>query len=248
MVYEAQEVIGNINDNLAWFLSFGVVGMLCNWWLLAESVRLGFRDKTYSIALFATYFWTAHDLAFMLLWHTWFVELDFFVWKLFWFNISMSLVFEVVFYYQMIKFGLNELFPGFSKRSALVVLFAGQVIAFVVFWYVKMVMGGDIMFLSMMVLTMFACPVFAIPIAMRRGSRRGQSIRLNVIYIIMVCGIWPAWYITHPLFQSPQFIGLGLVTIIWCIANVYVLKRMPPYVADNGRGAIAQDLAVPQSS
>ena len=228
-MYDPQSVIQNISDNIVWFMVFGAVGMICNWWLLFECVKLGFRDKTYSIALFATYFWTAHDISFMLLWKTWFVELDFWVWKLFWLNISCSVVFEVIFYYQMIKFGLDELFPGLSKRAAITLLFAGQLIAFPVFWYVKMVMGGDPMFLSIMVLTIFACPIFAIPIAMRRQSRRGQSVLLNVIYIIMVVGIWSAWYVTDILFQSPWFIALGLATITWCAANIFVLKRLPAY-------------------
>jgi hypothetical protein len=233
----------NISNNIFWFMGFGAIGMFCNWWLLFECVKLGFKHRTYSIALFATYFWTAHDISFVLQWHTWFVEMDFWVWKLFWVNILLSVVFEVFFYYQMIKFGLNELFPGLPRKTALCLLFGGQVIALAVFWYVKMAMGGDPMFLSIMVLTIFACPIFAIPTAMRRRSRKGQSIRLNLIYIIMVFGIWPAWYITAPAFQSVWFIALGAGTVVWCLANILVLKSLPAYSPvieeQNPQGAVA---------
>ena len=228
-MYDSAEVIQNISDNIVWFMALGAVGMICNWWLLIESVRLGFRDRCYTIALFSTYLWTAHDISFVLLWEKWFVELDFWVWKLFWANIFLSVVLEVIFYYQMIRFGLGEIFPGLSKNMALTLLFGGQLVAIVVFWFIKMAMGGDPMFLSMMALTIFACPIFAIPIAMRRGSGRGQSVRLNVIYIIMTCGIWPAWGIAHPAFQHPVFILLGLCIICWCIANIVVLKKLPAY-------------------
>ena len=228
-MYDVPTVIENINNNVARFLVFGGIGMICNWWLLIHCVRLGFREKTYSIALFVTYFWTAHDVSFIALWHKWFVEPDFWAWKLFWVNISLSVLLEVVFYYQMIRFGLDELFPGLPRKLALSLLFGGQVLALIVFWYVKMTMLGDPMFLSIMVLTIFACPIFAIPTALRRGNRRGQSVTLNLIYILMVLGIWPAWYIMHPVFQSTAFIGLGAATMIWCIANILVLRCLPAY-------------------
>jgi hypothetical protein len=231
-MYETQEVIQNINANIVWFMAFGAVGMLCNWWLFVETVQLGFKHKSFSIALFTTFFWTAHDISFISQWATWFIELDYWVWKLFCINIFFSAVGEVVYYYQTIKFGRQELFPKQSLGLVFCLLIAGQLAAFVILWYLKMALGGDPMFLIVMPLTIFACPIFCIPLAMRRQSRKGQSIKLNVIYIIMVCGIWPAWYVAHPIFQSAVFIGVGVATALWCIANIFVLKQFPEYECD----------------
>ena len=62
-MYEVQEVVNNISENIVWFMCFGAIGMFCNWWLFVETVRLGFREKTYSIALFATFFWGGQTFA-----------------------------------------------------------------------------------------------------------------------------------------------------------------------------------------
>lgn len=86
------------------------------------------------------------------------------------------------------------------------------------------------MFLIVIPLTIFVCPIFNIAMALRRGSRRGSSIRLNVYYIIMTIAIWSAWYLIHPLFRTPLFIGLGITTVLWSIANIIVLKQLPAYV------------------
>lgn len=225
-VYEVQDVVANIDSNIGLFLVFGLIGMACNWALLYECVRLGFRDKTFSVALFSTYFWTAHDIFFISLFHFWFQDVGFWVWKLFWVNICGSVLFEVIFYYQMIKYGLDEIFPGLSKKTAIALLFGGQIVACIIFGFVKMMMGGDPMFMGLMSLTIVACPIFSIGLALRRGSSKGQSVRLNVIYIVMICGIWPAWAIAHPVFRGPLFILLGFSTILWCLANIYVLKKL----------------------
>ena len=228
-MYDVNLVLQNLDNKLGLFLAFAAIGGICNWWLLIEGIRLGFKDRTHAISLICLLFWAAHDVSFVMLWQTYFIEIGHWVWILFWFNILGSVITELILFYQVVKFSGNEMFPGLSlpqRSAALLLLFA---LAMVVFWYLKLAMGGDTMSLYMMPLTIFLCPMFCIPIALKRQSQRGQSCRQSVIYMLLVVGIWPAWYLLDEAFRHPVFIALGVVTFLWSAANIAVLRKFPAY-------------------
>lgn len=226
-MYDVQMVLSNLDENLIFFLVFGGIGGICNWWLLIEGIRVGFRDRMHSISLICLLFWAAHDVSFVLLWDTFFRDIDHWVWKLFWFNILGSVITEIILFYQVLKFSGDELFPGIKQAHRLGILAGAFSVAMIVFWYLKSAFGGDPLFLYMMPLTILMCPMFSLPMALRRRSSQGQSTRQMLIYIILVLGIWPAWYILDEVFRQPLFIGMGVATILMSIFNIVVLKCLP---------------------
>lgn len=227
-MYDTAHIIATINDNLAFFLVFGLIGMAGNWWYFYEAIVMGFRHRTYAVAATCTLFFFAHDIAFIAAWYVWFVELDFWMWKLFWINILISGVGEIVIFYQMVKYGRDELLPGFSRRALIAGLIGAQICIVIAFWYARSALG-DPMFLISIPLTIFWLAPWAIALTLRRQSTRGQSVKLNLSYIMMVAGIWPAWSILDPMFQSPLFFALGAASISWALANIWVLRRVPRY-------------------
>lgn len=226
-MYDVQTVIANLDENIVWFLIFGGIGGICNWWLLIEGIRLGFKDRSYAISLICLLFWAAHDVSFIALWDTFFVDIDHWVWKLFWFNILGSVITECILFYQVVMYSGDEIFSTEKTSHRVGILAAAFAMTLLAFWYLKTAFGGDPMFLYMMPLTIFMCPMFSISLATKRKSRRGQSLRQMWIYIALVCGIWPAWYILDEAFRQPLFLALGVATILWSVTNMFVLKRFP---------------------
>ena len=60
-MYNPQELLSLIDHNKWWILGgFGIV-MIFQWIWLIECVRVARRDRAYSMPLFLTFFWFAHD-------------------------------------------------------------------------------------------------------------------------------------------------------------------------------------------
>jgi hypothetical protein len=227
--YDPQAVFAVIrSDWIAIFACLGIA-MIGNTLYFVEAVRLGFRDRSYANSAACTLFFLAHDLSFILNFERWFREYDFWVWKALWVNILISVAGEIIVLYQMLKYSRQEVLPGFSlgAATAAVVLAAGG--AFVAFSYV-LTLIGDPLYIMTMPFTIFWLAPFAISLTLRRRSQRGQSVLLNASYIVMVIGMWPAWWqLGVPFFRTPMFLALGAVTILWSLANIWVLRRQPAF-------------------
>jgi hypothetical protein len=235
-MYEPQAVFEVFRGNMLPIFSLLAIAMVGNTLFFIEGIRLGFRDRSYASSAICTLLFFAHDLSFVLDFPKWFFEYDFWVWKALWINILISLLGECVFFYQMIRYGRHELFPGLSAGAAVALLLLAQVGTCVGFFYVKALIG-DPLYLLTIPFTIFWLAPFAIGLTLHRGSRRGQSILLNVTYILMVVGLWPAWMLLQiDFFRTPLFLALGAVTVLWSLANCAVLLRQPPYVG--GAGAV----------
>lgn len=231
-MYDPHAVFDIFRSNMLPIFTLLGIAMIGNTLFFVEGVRLGFRDRSYASSAICTMFFFAHDLRFILDFPKWFFEYDFWVWKALWVNILISLIGELVFFYQMVRYARHELLPGFSVGATIGLLALAQAGVCVAFFYVKAIIG-DPLYLLTIPFTIFWLAPFAIRMTLQRRQRRAQSLLLNGTYIMMVIGIWSAWSLLEiDFFRSPLFFALGAVTIAWSVANGIVLMRQPKYVAE----------------
>ena len=224
-MYDPHAIFEIFRGNMLPIFACLAIAMIGNTLFFVEGMRLGFRDRSYASSAICTLLFFAHDLSFVLEFEKWFFEYDFWVWKALWVNILISLLGECVFFYQMVKYGRHELLPGFSVPAVIALLALAQAGACVAFFYVKAIIG-DPLYLLTIPFTIFWLAPFAIRITLQRRSRRGQSVLLNLSYVMMVVGLWPAWAMLGiDFFRTPLFFALGAVAVLWSLANIIVLRR-----------------------
>lgn len=227
--YDPQAVFAVIREDWRPIFACLSIAMIGNTLYFVEAVRLGFRDRSYAASLVCTSLFLAHDLSFVLHFDRWFNQYGFWVWEAMWFNVLISVIGELIIFYQVLKYARDEALPGLSPGNALAAIGLAQIGAFVAFSYV-MNLIGDPLYILAMPFTIFWLTPFAFALTLRRKSRRGQSVLLNASYILMVVGEWSAWWqLGVEALHTPVFIGLGVVTILWSLANIRLLLQQPEF-------------------
>jgi hypothetical protein len=177
ITYTIPEVLNNIDSHLAAALLAGIMIFVGAFIQYFEGIRLGFRHKTHAIPVFANMYFFAHDLLFVGLFTHWFVEVNHWLFKLFWVGIVIFTVLECVVHYQTIKFSRSDLFPGLNQQQYIIVYVALQVVVVALFWFIYSHLD-DPLFLISFATTEIISNVFNIPMLLKRRSRQGQSFLL----------------------------------------------------------------------
>ena len=132
---------------------------VCQVWWLADSVRVARRDQAYSIPLFCTFYWFAHDFGCVIRFNDWFVVYDHWYLKFFWVVLLAANILEWFYLWQAYQYGHKELAPNLSKRAYFWVLAAGLFFAEITFEYFKAVFA-DPLFQLDPTITMLVYPAF----------------------------------------------------------------------------------------
>lgn len=176
-MYDTALLLASIDAN-RWpvMLGFGIAMIFQCWWL-GNAVIVAKRDRSYSIPIFCTVYWFAHDLSVVMRFERWFFEYDHWYLKLFWFGLLLALVLEVLFLLQVLKYGRKELMPAGTKRQFTVILAMTLVAGVVIHEFFKGFFGDPLYQLDP-TLTMMIYPLFSAAMLIRRGSSLGQSLTM----------------------------------------------------------------------
>lgn len=139
------------------------------------NVRVGFRDRSHATPVLCNMWNFADDVLYLCLFTRWFGG-DYSHWftQALWFGMLAWVGLELATHYQTIRYSLSDLFPGFGHREALALYAGGQAGFFVlVLGFVALV--DDPVWLLMITTTQFTSVMFAIPMLIGRGHRRGIS-------------------------------------------------------------------------
>src|SRR5262245_52139611 len=143
-MYDPHELLALIDQN-KWLIlaGFGVM-MVFQWVWLIDCIRVAKKDRAYSMPLFLTFFWFAHDSGCVARFHDWFFVYDHRYLKCFWAGLLTAVIIELIFFSQVIKYGKDELVPGISTRNFVLGLVAFQLAASVTWEYFKFVMADPL--------------------------------------------------------------------------------------------------------
>jgi hypothetical protein len=229
MLYDPHQLLNLIDRNKWWILGGFAIAMIFQWWWLIECVRVAKRDKAYSMPLFCTFYWFAHDTGCVARFHDWFVVYDHWYLKCFWFGLLTAAILELIFFAQTIKYGKDELIPGISTRAFVIGLVVFQIAASVTWEYFKFVMD-DPLYQFSPAPTMISYPLLGAALMFRRRSTIGQNVTMWATFTGM-CVFWypTAWLFYGPAAHSPQSIAAGIVSIIGGLFMTYAVSGRTPW-------------------
>jgi len=223
-MYNPHELLSLIDQNKWWILGGLIAMMVFQWIWLIECVRIARRDRAYSMPLFLTFFWFAHDSGCVARFNDWFNVYDHWFMKLFWLGLLTAVILELIFFSQVIKYGKDELVPGISTASFVVGLVVFQIATSAAWEYLKYVMG-DPLYQTSPTVTLISYPFFGAALMFRRRSTVGQNVTMWWTFTAMTVA-WQAtiWTCYGPSFRSWQMIAAGIVAIAGGLVMTYLVS------------------------
>ncbi|KQY58197.1 hypothetical protein ASD11_00565 [Aeromicrobium sp. Root495] len=213
------------------------VAMIGNYIWFISAYRTAKRDRTYPIPVFLLFFWFAHDSSFVLKFDTWFNTYDHWFPKLFWALITLTVVSEIIFIAQTVKYGKEELAPRVTEWQWRLGLLGGCAAMFVAWAWLKQSMDDPI-YLDIFALTVLSYPGVAIMTLLRRRTRRGMSMTMCGGFLMMTVFYFGASsFLFGPDFQSTTYYLVGGASLAMALAMTWLTWRMPEYVPEAGPDA-----------
>jgi hypothetical protein len=225
-MYDPAVVLQGIDDHVVPYLLLSVASFAGLFLWYYEAIRIGERDRAYSMPVFITFTWLAHDATFVARYSDWFGgPYDHWVTKLYWVAMLCTSLVEVFFVIQLLRLGRPEIAPRTSQTA----FSAGVLLALAGTWSIwlmlKDVMSDDLFQVSF-ALTAACYPGLGLALLLRRRSRRGQTVRQWIGFTTAV-GFWfIATLVAYgPSFRSWQWIALALTTVVWGSTTTVLVAR-----------------------
>jgi hypothetical protein len=247
-MYSIAEVLHNADTRTVAVLLSGLVTFVGAYILYIEGIRVGFRDRTHGIPVFANMYFFAHDLYFVAHYERWFVEIGHWMYKLFWVGLALYGVLELVVHYQTLKYSRKELFPSLNGWQSVLAYLGLQAGMGVVVWFVHSMLT-DPLFLIHFTITLFIASAVLLPMLRSRSDGQGQSLLLaGGVLASSSSFVFLLLPLLSSAFATPQFRALGVVMVVmvgsymWALAKVKAgapvsLPQARPQVAVQGAAA-----------
>ncbi|BDE16247.1 MULTISPECIES: hypothetical protein [Mycobacterium] len=235
-MYDPHAALEAIDSHTLSILLFYAVAVLAGFVYFIEAIRLTISQKVYAVPLATAIFIFAHDLSFLVYYDKWFNQYGHWWCKAWWFVLLITVPLEMLLIYFVARYGRAETFP-FLKQKGFTVLVILATVGLSVFWLlVKDAINDELYFVSFAV-TVFSPLPFSTALMIRRQSRQGQSVLMQLTQIPQALALLAAYSFIDSYFYSPIFISFILVIVTWACVNIWLLRRLP----ENSPGA--SDLA-----
>lgn len=228
--YDPAGVVARTSQNLVPIVGACALSFVGAYLQYFGAIRGGFRDRTHSIPLIGNLWFFAHDTTYIVNYHHWFHEVDFWLVKAFWFALVVFALCESAVTVQILRFSRNDLFPGMSRLQAFATYAGLQAMAYGVFWWFLSMIHDPFYYLSFAT-TVVLAPMFNITMMRSRGSRRGFSQPMLVGFVFLTAGFWLWMFLSDPYFHQPFFWVVAAGNVAMSVAGVAVFRRLRPYVA-----------------
>ncbi|HEY1970564.1 MAG TPA: hypothetical protein VGH89_21605 [Pseudonocardia sp.] len=226
-MYDPQDLLRRIDQNAGWILMAFAFAMVFQTVWLVECFRLARRQRVYTMPLFCTFFWFAHDTGYVARFHEWFFVYDHWFLKCFWVGLLSAVVLELLFFSQVVKYGRQEIASGISTRAFIIGLVLVQVGSSAT-WELFKYLANDPLYQFAPLLTQIAYPLFGLAMLLRRRSALGQNVTMWVAFT----GMTIVWNITTAVWYGPAFRALpyllgGAVAVVGGLLMIYAIKVAP---------------------
>ncbi len=228
-MYDYRELLALIDENRVPVLVLCAFAMIGNYIFFAEAYRISRREKIFTIPIFCTMFWFAHDLSFVYRYDLWWNQIDHWYVKAFWFALVLTVTFEAVYLRQVVKYGGRELLPEASPKQWLALVGVGVVGAIICWEAVKFVFGtGDMLYAGSFGIANLSYVLMGTALAVRRRSMYGQTPIIWGGYLLLaVCWSTANFLFFGPAFRSPQWVALYAACILGGLGLLYASIRWP---------------------
>lgn len=227
-MYDPISTLQTIDRHAVAVIGLCVVALIFNYAYFGESLRLGFKHKTYSVPASVTLVFLPHDISYLLQFSKWFETYDHWFCKLWWVGLIFTASIEMVFFYQLLRYGREEILPQLSQRAYVGVMMLALLVAAGAWMTVKQALNDDLYLFSFGWTLFWGAPL-AISMMVRRGSTRGQSKWMWVSYSLMAIFYWAATAIVDPYFRSVGWLTVLALALGCAAANLWFVSRLPRY-------------------
>jgi hypothetical protein len=224
MLYDPHQLLDLIDQNKWWILGGFGIAMIFQWIWLIECIRIAKRDRVYSMPLFCTLFWFAHDSGCVMRFYQWFFVYDHWYLKCFWFGLLTAAIIELIYFAQVVKYGKDELAPGMSTRNFIIGLIVFQIGATITWEYFKYVMA-DPLYQFSTTPTVISYSLLGAAMMFRRRSTIGQNVTMWWTFTAMTV-FWylTAWSFYGPSQRSWQCFAAGTFAIVGGLVMTYAVS------------------------
>ena len=229
-MYTMPDTLNTINANMTHLALFGGVANLLAYIQIIYGAWIGYRDKSHAIPIAALTMFFAHDSYYDLNYGYWIhtVHHPFFVANLG--AMCVFVIFEVILMWQTVTYSREEAGLGRSAVVAwlnLIAIQAGMYIAFL--WFKSML--DDPLYLECFSISVVFSNLFNIPMLLRRGSRKGQS--LIIAWALLIQTGPMCFFLVGPLygayFSQPIWLAAGAANTVLAAVYLWMLYRAPAY-------------------
>jgi hypothetical protein len=228
--YDPAAVAANTAHDMLWITAACVLSFIGAYMQYFGAIQMGFKHKTHSIPLACNLWFFAHDTTYIVNFHHWFTEVDFWMVRGFWFALVVYATCETVVTMQILRYSRADLFPGLSLVQALLCYAGLQVFAYGLFWwFISMI--RDPYYLLCFSTTVILSPLFNINMMRARGSRRGFSMFMLIGFVLLTIGFWAWMFLIDPYFREPFFWLIALGDVGFSLATISFFLKMPEYHA-----------------
>jgi hypothetical protein len=231
-VYDVTTTLANIDANIPRLLVFGGLALICNFVFFGTAIVQGFKHRVVSMPVCATLLFIPHDLLYLLMVDKWFHVYDHWFCKLFWVGLIVTNLQEFLFLWITVRYGRKEFAPQLSQPQFVGLLGLG-LLGSTIAWLVAKSVLADELWLFTFGWTVWFCIPFVIPTMLRRNSSIGQSRVTWAAYIGMTLSYWTAVWPLAPFFQSPLWLALGTMIVLWAATVLLFIRWLPATIDDD---------------
>lgn len=227
-MYDPVSTLQAIDRNVIAVIGLCVVALIFNYCYFGEAIRLGFRHKTYSMPAAVTLVFLPHDISYLLHFDLWFNVYDHWFCKLWWVGLIFTASIEGVFFYQLLRYGREEILPQLSQRAYVLVMFLALAVGAGAWLTIKQMLNDELYLFSFGWTLFWGAPL-AISMMQRRQSSRGQSRWMWISYMLMAVFYWAATAFVDPYFRSVGWLTILAMALGCAAANLWFLQKLPRY-------------------
>ena len=229
-MYDPHVLLRGVDDHVVLFLLFSAVSFagLIVWYY--EAITVAERDRCISMPPVITMAWLVHDATLVAHFSDWFGgPYDHWLMKLYWLAMVGTASVEVVFGVQLLRFGREEIAPRLSPTLYRIGVLAATAGTLAIWLALKRIITDDL-FQVTFALTAAMFPPFGMALLLRRGDRRGQTVRMWAGFTVAPAGWWVASVVAFgPPFRSALWIVLGVAVTAWGAVTTVLVARAPAF-------------------
>jgi len=227
-MYDPVSTLQTIDRHAVAVVGLCVVALVFNYAYFGEAIRLGFRHKTYSVPASVTLIFLPHDISYLLEFDKWFGYYDHWFCKLWWVGLIFTASIEAIFFYQLLRYGRQEILPQLSQSAYSIVMLIALAAGAGAWWTVKQALNDDLYLFSFGWTLFWGAPL-CISMMVRRGTSRGQSRWMWISYSLMAIFYWAATAVMDPYFRSAGWLTVLVLALGFAAANLWFLRKIPSY-------------------
>jgi hypothetical protein len=226
MMYDPHAVLAAMDANKWAVIAFCGAAMLFNYTWFYQAVRQGFRDRVFPLPISNVLFWLCGDATGVSRFDMYFNQYGHWYLELFWCALVFTVSFEIFFIWMILKFGRDELTPGWSAGQ-FAALLASAAAIFLITWHMVLGAMPDDLNIVYFNIANMAGPIAMAGLILRRKSTAGTTSTIWINYTLMLVCFYIAqalWF--GPAFQTPAMLAFMAINVAAAAAlAVYIRGR-----------------------